>query len=216
MAAVVRGLSQRAMAGPRRASAPAKVAARTSNPRPLMIPSRTFAAPPKMISRYVLQYKYTPDVLEKRDPYRAGHLDLIKEMAAEGHIMSAGAFADPVARLGVVFEGLRRWRQGRLNPVPQRRTVRCSSSRPAMPRSSSRSSTPTGRTSSLRRPCASGRRLNSPRPSIERANVCNTRSYIETAGSTGAKRRSAMKELEVVRPSPAPPWGRRRARRRRT
>ena len=62
-----------------------------------MIPSRTFAAaPPKMISRYVLTYKYTPDVLEKRDPYRADHLELIKEMAAEGHIMQAGAFADPV------------------------------------------------------------------------------------------------------------------------
>ena len=97
MAAVVRGLSRRAMAGPRLASVSAKVAARTSNPQPLMIPSRTFAvAPPKMISRYVLQYKYTPDVLEKRDPYRAGHLELIKEMAAEGHVMSAGAFADPV------------------------------------------------------------------------------------------------------------------------
>ena len=54
------------------------------------------SSPPKMISRYVLQYEYTPDVLEKRDPYRAGHLELIKEMAAEGHIMSAGAFADPV------------------------------------------------------------------------------------------------------------------------
>ena len=54
------------------------------------------ASPPKMISRYVLQYKYTPDVLEKRDPYRADHLELIKEMAAEGHVMSAGAYADPV------------------------------------------------------------------------------------------------------------------------
>ena len=97
MAAVVRGLSRRAVAGPRLASLSAKVAARTSNPQPLLVPSRTFAAaPPKMISRYVLQYKYTPDVLEKRDPYRADHLELIKEMAAEGHIMQAGAFADPV------------------------------------------------------------------------------------------------------------------------
>ena len=56
-----------------------------------------------MISRYVLTYEYTPDVLEKRDPYRAGHLELIKEMAAEGHIMSAGAFADPVDGALFVF-----------------------------------------------------------------------------------------------------------------
>ena len=149
MAVVVRALSRRAVAVPRLASVSAKVAARSSNPRPLMIPSRTFAAaPPKMISRYVLQYKYTPDVLEKRDPHRAGHLELIKEMAAEGHIMSAGAFADPVARLGAEFEASHRWRQRRLNSYPQRRTARCSSSRPARPRSSSRSSTRTGHTSS--------------------------------------------------------------------
>ena len=56
-----------------------------------------------MISRYVLQYKYTSDVLEKRDPYRADHLELIKEMAAEGHIMQAGAFADPVDGALFVF-----------------------------------------------------------------------------------------------------------------
>jgi hypothetical protein len=45
--------------------------------------ARHLSSPPKMISRYVLQYKYTPDVLEKRDPYRAGHLELIKEMAEQ-------------------------------------------------------------------------------------------------------------------------------------
>ena len=42
-------------------------------------------------------------VLEKRDPYRAGHLGLIKEFAAEGRVLSAGAFSDPVDGAMFVF-----------------------------------------------------------------------------------------------------------------
>ena len=42
-------------------------------------------------------------MLEKRDPYRAGHLGLIKEMAAEGRVLSAGAFTDPVDGAMFVF-----------------------------------------------------------------------------------------------------------------
>ena len=94
---------------------------------------RLLSSPPKMISRFVLFYDYTPDarrrrpflrrfdgvdgarrraaveatssaqVLEKRDPYRAGHLGLIKEMAAEGRVLSAGAFTDPVDGAMFVF-----------------------------------------------------------------------------------------------------------------
>ena len=42
-------------------------------------------------------------MLEKRDPYRTGHLGLIKEMAAEGRVLSAGAFTDPVDGAMFVF-----------------------------------------------------------------------------------------------------------------
>ena len=32
--------------------------------------------PPKY---HILQYKYVPDILEKREPHRKGHLDAIKD-----------------------------------------------------------------------------------------------------------------------------------------
>eukprot|EP00985_Skeletonema_marinoi_P024585 scaffold17210_cov139-Skeletonema_marinoi.AAC.1 len=51
-----------------------------------------YSAPPK---RYLLNYEYIPDVLEKRGPYREGHLGLAKEMAAEGTCVSGGPFNPP-------------------------------------------------------------------------------------------------------------------------
>lgn len=41
-------------------------------------------------TQYLLRYDYIPDVLEKRGPYREGHLNLAKELIAEGTCLSGG------------------------------------------------------------------------------------------------------------------------------
>ena len=41
-------------------------------------------------TQYLLRYEYIPDVLEKRGPYREGHLALAKEMITEGKCLSGG------------------------------------------------------------------------------------------------------------------------------
>jgi hypothetical protein len=49
--------------------------------------TRLFSTPP---TRYLLSYEYIPDVLEKRGPYREGHLGLAKQMITEGSCVSGG------------------------------------------------------------------------------------------------------------------------------
>jgi uncharacterized protein len=41
-------------------------------------------------TQYLLKYDYIPDVLEKRGPYREGHLNLAKKLIAEGTCLSGG------------------------------------------------------------------------------------------------------------------------------
>ena len=41
-------------------------------------------------TQYLLRYDYIPDVLEKRDPYREGHLGLAKQFIADGTCLSGG------------------------------------------------------------------------------------------------------------------------------
>lgn len=45
--------------------------------------------------QYLLRYDYIPDVLEKRGPYREGHLGLAKKMVEEGTCISAGPTGEP-------------------------------------------------------------------------------------------------------------------------
>ena len=45
---------------------------------------------------HVLKYDYVPDILERRDPYRAAHLEGASKMAAAGKLAMAGALAEPV------------------------------------------------------------------------------------------------------------------------
>jgi len=59
------------------------------------------AAAPSPPSYHVLQYKYVPDILDRRDPFRAEHLQGAKDMAAQRKIVMAGALTDPVD--GAVF-----------------------------------------------------------------------------------------------------------------
>jgi uncharacterized protein YciI len=44
---------------------------------------------------YLLKYEYIPDVLEKRGPYREGHLNLAKKLVEEGKCLSGGPTGEP-------------------------------------------------------------------------------------------------------------------------
>ena len=46
-------------------------------------------------TQYVLKYDYIPDVLEKRGPYREGHLGLAKQLIEEGTCLSGGPSGPP-------------------------------------------------------------------------------------------------------------------------
>ena len=46
-------------------------------------------------TQYVLKYDYIPDVLEKRGPYREGHLGLAKKLIEEGTCVSGGPCGPP-------------------------------------------------------------------------------------------------------------------------
>ncbi|KAF1329657.1 hypothetical protein FI667_g5824, partial [Globisporangium splendens] len=52
---------------------------------------------------YVLQYQYTPDILEKRDSFRSEHLARIKTLKAEDKLLMAGAFVDPTDAAVFIF-----------------------------------------------------------------------------------------------------------------
>ncbi len=44
---------------------------------------------------YLLKYEYIPDVLEKRGPYREGHLGLANKLVEEGKCLSGGPSGPP-------------------------------------------------------------------------------------------------------------------------
>lgn len=46
-------------------------------------------------ARYLLEYDYIPEVLEKRAPHREGHLKLAKDLIAEGKCLSGGPTGEP-------------------------------------------------------------------------------------------------------------------------
>jgi uncharacterized protein YciI len=45
--------------------------------------------------RQLMFYDYPSDLLERRGPLRAAHLQLIDEWKADGRILMAGAYGDP-------------------------------------------------------------------------------------------------------------------------
>jgi len=45
-------------------------------------------------TQYLLRYEYIADVLEKRGPYRDGHLGLAKKFVEEGKCLSGGPTGD--------------------------------------------------------------------------------------------------------------------------
>jgi uncharacterized protein YciI len=51
----------------------------------------------------LLIYDYVPDILERRDPYRPGHLSNIERHVADGAVLVAGAVGDPPSAGHIVF-----------------------------------------------------------------------------------------------------------------
>lgn len=47
---------------------------------------------------HLLIYEYVPDVVDRRGPYREGHLAAIARFHAEGRLVIAGAAGDPPSR----------------------------------------------------------------------------------------------------------------------
>lgn len=54
---------------------------------------------------YLLKYDYIPEVLEKRGPFREGHLGLAKQLIEEGKCLSGGPTGEPGAEVptGALF-----------------------------------------------------------------------------------------------------------------
>ena len=60
----------------------------------------------------MLQYDYVKDILERRDPFRAGHIEGAKKMAALGKIVLAGAYTDPTDGASFCFKDVTRYGTG--------------------------------------------------------------------------------------------------------
>lgn len=52
----------------------------------------------------MLTYKYVPDVVTKRTPFRAAHLQLAQQYSSEGKLLLGGAFTDPIDSAAVIFK----------------------------------------------------------------------------------------------------------------
>jgi uncharacterized protein YciI len=54
---------------------------------------------------YAVMYEVVDNYIERRAPYRAEHLRLLREAHARGELLLGGAFADPPDRALMVFRG---------------------------------------------------------------------------------------------------------------
>ena len=54
----------------------------------------------------ILRYGYVPDILERREPFRAEHLHRLRERVDRGEVLLAGATGDPVDGAAIVFTGV--------------------------------------------------------------------------------------------------------------
>ena len=53
---------------------------------------------------FLLFYDYVENIVERRAPVREAHLSLVREYAARGELVLAGAFADPVDGAALAFK----------------------------------------------------------------------------------------------------------------
>ncbi|WIA13937.1 hypothetical protein OEZ85_002507 [Tetradesmus obliquus] len=61
------------------------------------------AAGPKY---YILNYKYVPDIVERRGPYREAHLAGANKKLEAGQLVMAGAAGDPVEGAVFIFKNI--------------------------------------------------------------------------------------------------------------
>jgi uncharacterized protein len=54
---------------------------------------------------HILSYDYVPDILERRGPYRDGHLGLARAAHERGELVMVGAVGDPVDSAIFIFRG---------------------------------------------------------------------------------------------------------------
>jgi hypothetical protein len=52
---------------------------------------------------HLLHYDYVENIVERRAPHRAEHLELIGEWVADGRVVAGGAIGDPPAGALIVF-----------------------------------------------------------------------------------------------------------------
>ncbi|CAL8093971.1 unnamed protein product [Orchesella dallaii] len=57
-----------------------------------------------MSKYFMLTYNYVPDVLEKRAPLRAEHLELAGKYLQQGKVLLGGAFANPIDSAAIIFK----------------------------------------------------------------------------------------------------------------
>lgn len=53
---------------------------------------------------HLLHYDYVPDIVEKREPHRAGHLDLLRAYEERGELLLAGPVGDPFTGAAFAFK----------------------------------------------------------------------------------------------------------------
>lgn len=53
---------------------------------------------------YLLSYQYVPDILTKREPFRAQHLSILQDYQDRDQLLVAGATGDPVTGAAIVFK----------------------------------------------------------------------------------------------------------------
>lgn len=58
----------------------------------------------KKLMYYLLFYDYVDNILERRKPYRAGHLALTQEYVDRGELLLGGAYAEPADGAALVFK----------------------------------------------------------------------------------------------------------------
>lgn len=54
---------------------------------------------------YLLFYDIVPDYLERRQPFRATHLDLARQSVARGELILGGALTNPADGVVLLFQG---------------------------------------------------------------------------------------------------------------
>eukprot|EP01024_Parvocaulis_polyphysoides_P009782 TRINITY_DN13179_c0_g1_i1.p3 TRINITY_DN13179_c0_g1~~TRINITY_DN13179_c0_g1_i1.p3 ORF type:complete len:141 (+),score=26.05 TRINITY_DN13179_c0_g1_i1:29-424(+) len=55
---------------------------------------------------HILEYKYVPDILEKRAPFRDEHIAAAKKLGDEGKAVMVGAYGQPPEGAIFVFKGI--------------------------------------------------------------------------------------------------------------